>query len=80
MVLVSLHKQPRGGSEVSASSQKQSTAWGIAGPGGEPADQGRTRLFVTEESGRKRSSRKEKMKEMEGLNRNEVNKGEKNEE
>lgn len=80
MVPVSLHKQPRGGSEVSASSQKQSTAWGIAGPGGEPVDQGRTRLFVTEESGRKTSSRKEKMKEMEGLNRNEVNKGEKNEE
>lgn len=72
VVPVSLHKQPRGGSEVSASSQKQSTAWGIARPGGEPADQGRTRLLVTEESGRKTSSRKEKMKEMEGLNRNET--------
>lgn len=49
VVPVSFHKQPRGGSEVCASSQKQSTVWGIARPGGEPADQGQTHLSMTEE-------------------------------
>ena len=62
MVPVSLHKQPRGGSEVTASSQKQSTVWGIAGPGGEPADQGRTHTAMTGRKGRKGAKKEIKRK------------------
>lgn len=59
MVPVSFHKQPGGGSEVCASSQKQSTVWGIARPGGEPADQGQTNLSMTEERKREGGKRVE---------------------
>lgn len=38
---VSLHKQQRGGGQVSASSQQRSTAEGREGPNREPGDQGR---------------------------------------
>lgn len=51
VVPVSFHRQLRAGSQVSASSQKQSTVWGIARPSGEPADKGRTHLPMTENRG-----------------------------